>query len=157
MVKIKLYFVKKLIDWFLLDKKKGHHRGKRSVIGRRREDLIGSCSTNIYFLPLFSAWVGQEPIISKLRKFVDARHSSHVAILWGFDAKIVFGAKQVGNIQIPDFTLSVGQKNQIDFLLLKSSLRWQVGQKKIIGTVLGSKNDTLGSLVSSNWSLGTPR
>ena len=34
----------------------------------------------------------------------------HVAILWGFEAKIVCGAKQVGNIQIPDFTLSVGQK-----------------------------------------------
>ena len=40
----------------------------------------------------------------------------HVAILWGFEAKIVCGAKQVGNIQIPDFTLSVGQKNQIDFV-----------------------------------------
>ena len=40
----------------------------------------------------------------------------HVAILWGFDAQIVFWAKQVGNIQIPDFTLSVGQKNQIDFV-----------------------------------------
>ena len=40
----------------------------------------------------------------------------HVAILWGFEAKIVCGAKQVGNIQIPDFTPSVGQKNQIDFV-----------------------------------------
>ena len=39
-----------------------------------------------------------------------------MAILWGFEAKIVCGAKQVGNIQIPDFTLSVGQKNQIDQL-----------------------------------------
>ena len=40
------------------------------------------------------------------------------AILWcfEFDAKILFGAKQVGKIQIPDFTLSVGQKNQIDFV-----------------------------------------
>ena len=47
----------------------------------------------------------------------------HVAILWGFDAKIVFWAKQVVNIQIPDFTLSVGQKNQIYFLSLKTSLR----------------------------------
>ena len=35
----------------------------------------------------------------------------HVAILWGFEAKIVCGAKQVGNIQIPDFILSFGQKN----------------------------------------------
>ena len=40
----------------------------------------------------------------------------HEAILWSFDAKIVFGVKQVGKIQIPDFTLSVGQKNQIDFV-----------------------------------------
>ena len=40
----------------------------------------------------------------------------HEAILWSFEAKIVFGAKQVGNIQIPDFTLSVGHKNQIDFV-----------------------------------------
>ena len=40
----------------------------------------------------------------------------HEAILWSFEAKIVFWAKQVGNIQIPDFTLSVGQKNQIDFV-----------------------------------------
>ena len=47
----------------------------------------------------------------------------HEAILWSFEAKIVFGAKQVGNIQIPDFTLSVGQKNQIDFVWSKSSLR----------------------------------
>ena len=47
----------------------------------------------------------------------------HEAILWIFCAKIVFRAKQVGKLQIPDFTLSVGQKNQIDFVLSKSSLR----------------------------------
>ena len=35
--------------------------------------------------------------------------------MWSFDAKKVFGAKQVGKIQIPDFTLSVGQKNEIYF------------------------------------------
>ena len=46
----------------------------------------------------------------------------HAIILWGFEAKIVFGAKQVSNIQIADFTLSVGQKNQIDFVSSKSSL-----------------------------------
>ena len=46
----------------------------------------------------------------------------HDAILWGYEAKIVFGAKQVSNIQIPDFSLSVGQKNQIDFVSSKSSL-----------------------------------
>ena len=46
----------------------------------------------------------------------------HDAILWGFEAKIAFGAKRVSNIQIPDFSLSVGQKNQIDFVSSKSSL-----------------------------------
>ena len=39
----------------------------------------------------------------------------HAVILWGSKAKIFFGAKQVSNIQIPDFTLSVGQK--IKFIL----------------------------------------
>ena len=39
----------------------------------------------------------------------------HEAILWSFEVKIVSGAKEVGNIQI-DFTLSVGQKNQIGFV-----------------------------------------
>ena len=65
--------------------------------------------------PMVSKKFAQKFLYTKLVRY-------HVAILWGFDAKIVFGAKQVGNIQIPDFTLSVGQKNQIDFLLLKSSL-----------------------------------
>ena len=46
----------------------------------------------------------------------------HAVILWGFKAKIVFGPKQVSNIQIPDFTLSVGQKNQINYMSSKSSL-----------------------------------
>ena len=51
------------------------------------------------------------------QKFVYAKLIRyHEAILWSFDAKIVFGAKQVGKIQIPDFTLSVGQKNQIGFV-----------------------------------------
>ena len=36
----------------------------------------------------------------------------HEATLWSFEAKIVFWAKQIGNIQIPDFTLSVRPKNQ---------------------------------------------
>ena len=45
------------------------------------------------------------------QKFVYAKLIRyHEAILWSFDAKIVFRAKQVGKIQIPDFTLSVGQK-----------------------------------------------
>ena len=51
----------------------------------------------------------------------------HDAILWVFEAKIVFGAKGVSNIQIPDFSLSVGQKNQIDFVSSKSSLCRRVG------------------------------
>ena len=46
----------------------------------------------------------------------------HDAILWGFEAKIVFQPKQVSIIQISDFTLSVGQKNEIDFVSSKSSL-----------------------------------
>ena len=54
------------------------------------------------------------------RDTVDLRYKglsvAHDAILWSFYAKIVFRAKQVGKIQIPDFTLSVGQKNQIDFV-----------------------------------------
>ena len=35
----------------------------------------------------------------------------HEVILWGFEAKIVFGAKQFSNIQIPDFTLSWAKKS----------------------------------------------
>ena len=46
----------------------------------------------------------------------------HVAILWGFEAKIVFQGYPVSNLQIPDFRLSVGQKNEIDFAASKSSL-----------------------------------
>ena len=51
----------------------------------------------------------QKFIYTKLMRY-------HEVILWSCYAKIVFGAKQVGKIQIPDFTLSVGQKNQIDFV-----------------------------------------
>ena len=40
----------------------------------------------------------------------------HEAILWSFEAQIVLEANQVGNIQIPDLTLSVGKKNQVEFL-----------------------------------------
>ena len=46
----------------------------------------------------------------------------HDAILWGFEDKIVFEAKQVRETLIPDFTLSVGQKNEIDFAASKSNL-----------------------------------
>ena len=47
----------------------------------------------------------------------------HEAILWSFDAKIVFGAKQVGKIHNPDFTLSVGQKNEIDFTISSNIIK----------------------------------
>ena len=66
----------------------------------------------------------------------------------GFEAKIVFGVKQVSNIQIPDSTLSVGPKNQI--YIVSSKVR-KVKRKNVIG-IFGSKNYFLGSLESSNWS-----
>ena len=47
---------------------------------------------------------------------------SHDSILWGFEDTIVFEAKKVGKTLIPDFTLSVGQKNEIDLVSSKSSL-----------------------------------
>ena len=36
----------------------------------------------------------------------------HEVILWGFEAKIFFGAKRASKIESPDFRPSVGQKNQ---------------------------------------------
>ena len=63
---------------------------------------------------LFKIWShGTKKICSKFLYAKLIRY--HEAILWSFDAKKVFGAKQVGKIQIPDFTLTVGQKNKIDF------------------------------------------
>ena len=53
--------------------------------------------------------IAQKSLYAKLVRY-------HVAILWGFEAKIVCGAKQVSNIQIPEFKLTVEQKNQIDFV-----------------------------------------
>ena len=44
----------------------------------------------------------------------------HVPIMWGFEAKIVFGAERVSIIQIPNSSQSVGQKNPIDFVSSKS-------------------------------------
>ena len=64
---------------------------------------------NSKFGPMGPKKFAQKFLYAKLIRY-------HEAILWSFDAKIVFGAKQVGKIQIPDFTLSVGQKNQIDFV-----------------------------------------
>ena len=67
------------------------------------------------FGPMGPKFFAQKFLYTKLVRY-------HAVILWGFKAKIVFGPKQVSNIQIPDFTLSVGQKNQIDFVSSKSSL-----------------------------------
>ena len=64
---------------------------------------------NSKFGPMGPKKFAQKFLYAKLIRY-------HEAILWSFDAKIVFGVKQVGKIQIPDFTLSVGQKNQIDFV-----------------------------------------
>ena len=58
---------------------------------------------NSKFGPMGPKKVSQKFVYAKLIRY-------HEAILWSFDAKIVFGVKQVGKIQIPDFTLSVGQK-----------------------------------------------
>ena len=71
---------------------------------------------NSKFGPMGPKKFAQKFLYAKLIRY-------HEAILWSFDAKIVFGVKLVGKIQIPDFTLSVGQKNQIDFMSSKSSLR----------------------------------
>ena len=51
----------------------------------------------------------------------------HDAILWGFEAKVVLGAKQFSQIRIPEFTLSVGKKYAIDLESPKSSLCQRVG------------------------------
>ena len=59
--------------------------------------------------------IDQKILYIKLVKYPDA-------ILWGFEAKIVFGAKRISNKHIPDFSLSVGQKSQTDFVSSKSSL-----------------------------------
>ena len=64
---------------------------------------------NSKFGPMGPKKFAQKFLYTKLVRY-------HEAILWSFEAKIVFGAKQVGNIQIPEFTLSVGQKNIIDFV-----------------------------------------
>ena len=70
----------------------------------------------------------------------------HEVILWGFEAKIVFRAKQASNIQSPDFRLSVGQK-------IKSILRHQKVvyvnrqvKRKLLKLFLGQKMIPLGLL-----------
>ena len=64
---------------------------------------------NSKFGPMGPKKFAQKFLYKKLLRY-------HEAILGSFDAKIVFRAKQVGKIQIPEFALSVGQKNQIDFV-----------------------------------------
>ena len=58
---------------------------------------------NSKFGPMGPKNFAQKFLYTKLLRY-------HDAILWGFEAKIVFGAKRVSNIQIPDFSLSVRQK-----------------------------------------------
>ena len=70
---------------------------------------------NSKFGPMGPKKFAQKFLYAKLVRY-------HEVDLWSCEAKIVFGAKQFGKIQIPDFTLSVGQKNQIDFVWSKSSL-----------------------------------
>ena len=70
---------------------------------------------NSKFGPMGPKKIAQKFLYTKLVRY-------HEVILWGLEAKIVFGAKQASNIQSPDFRLSVGQKNQIDFVSSKSSL-----------------------------------
>ena len=70
---------------------------------------------NLNFGPMGPKNFAQKFLYTKLVRYYEV-------ILWGFEAKIVFGAKQASNIQSPDFRLSVGQKNQIDFTSSKSRL-----------------------------------
>ena len=84
----------------------GSELGPHGVLGPKKSK----------FGPMGPKKIAQEFLYAKLVRY-------HEAILWSFEVKIVFGAKQVGHMQIPDFTLSVGQKNQIDFVWSKSSLR----------------------------------
>ena len=67
---------------------------------------------NSKFGPMGPKKFAQKFLYTKLVRY-------HDAILWGFEAKIVFEPKQVSIIQISDFT--VGQKNEIDFVSSKSS------------------------------------
>ena len=65
---------------------------------------LGLRAKNSKFGPMGPKKFAQKFLYTKLVRY-------HDTILWGFAAKIVFGAKRVSNIQIPDFSLSVGQKN----------------------------------------------
>ena len=71
--------------------------------------------TNIKFGPKGLRNFAQKFLYTKLVRY-------HEVILWGFAAKIVFGAKQASNIQSPDFRLSVGQKIKLILRHQKSGL-----------------------------------
>ena len=70
----------------------------------------------------------------------------HEVILWGLEAKIVFRAKQAGNIQSPDFRLSVGQK--IKLILRHQKVVYVNGQvkRKLLKLFWGQKMIPLGLL-----------
>ena len=61
---------------------------------------------NSKFGPMGPKKFAQKFLYTKLVRY-------HEVTLWCFQAKIVLGAKQVSNKQIPVFTLSAGQKNQM--------------------------------------------
>ena len=65
--------------------------------------------------------IAQKNLYNKLVRY-------HEVILWGLEAKIVFRAKQAGNIQSPDFRLSVGQK--IKLILRHQKVVYVNGQVK---------------------------
>ena len=59
---------------------------------------------NSKFGPMGPKKFAQKILYTKLVRY-------HEVILWGLEAKIVFGAKQASNIQSADFRLSVGKKS----------------------------------------------
>ena len=57
-----------------------------------------------------------------LKNFFTQSNLGTMTLFCGVLKTIVFEAKQVSKTLIPDFTLSVGQKNEIDLASSKSSL-----------------------------------
>ena len=83
--------------------------------------------------------IAQKILYTKLVRY-------HEVILWGLEAKIVFRAKQAGNIQSPDFRLSVGQK--IKWILRHQKVVYVNGQvkRKLLKLFWGQKMIPLGLL-----------
>ena len=94
---------------------------------------------NSKFGPMGPKKFAQKFLYTKLVRY-------HEVILWGFEAKIVFGAKQASNIQSPDFRLSVGQK--IKLILRHQKVVYVNGQvkRKLLKLFLGQKMISLGLL-----------